>query len=73
MYYRQQQPETSVYPFPGFPSFPGYPGGGNIERRLDQIERVLERHTVRINRLNRRLQRIERQLGYGYDTDFGSF
>ncbi|UOE75756.1 hemolysin XhlA family protein [Parageobacillus thermoglucosidasius] len=58
--YRQQPTQ----PFgPGFPG--GFPGGfGNIQQRLERIERTLERHNDRLNRLNRRLQRVERRLGF---------
>ncbi|BDG46107.1 MULTISPECIES: hypothetical protein [Parageobacillus] len=60
--YRQQ---------PTQPFGPGFPGGfGNIQQRLNRIERTLERHTDRLNRLNRRLQRVERRLGLPTTEEF---
>ena len=43
---------------PGQPSLAGFPGGGfgNVNQRLDRLERQVER-------LDRRVDRIERRLG----------
>ncbi|WP_455662523.1 hypothetical protein [Pradoshia sp.] len=53
---RQQAPNPAF--FPGFPSPP--PPQGGINSRLDQLER-------QINRLNRRVSRIENVLGIRED------
>lgn len=75
MYDYRQQPSGA---YPGYPTPGGAPGGypggypgfpGNIEQRLNRIERTLERQGERINRLNRRLQRVERQLGIPFSGD----
>jgi hypothetical protein len=72
----RQQPPTQPFG-PGYPGTPGgfpggYPGGfpGNIQQQLNRIERTLERHTDRLNRLNRRLQRVERRLGLPFTEEF---
>ncbi|MCH1625369.1 hypothetical protein [Fredinandcohnia quinoae] len=59
MYYYdyRQQPQ-------GF--FPGMPGGaGNVNRRIDQLEREVQRMQRELDRLDRRVDRIERRLGFG--------
>ncbi len=58
--------------FPGTPTFPGTPGfpSGSLERRVDRLERITERQQQQINNLNRRLQRVERQLGFPFSSDF---
>lgn len=67
MYYRQQG-QGFYIPIPGFQG----QGGGNIDQRLDRLERQVERLDRRYDRLNRRLQRVERQLGYqqNYGDDY---
>ena len=45
--------------------FPGFPGGGNVNQRLDRLERQIERLDRRIDQLDRRVDRIERRFGMG--------
>jgi hypothetical protein len=73
MYDYRQFPETQFYP--GFPFFPPTPAPGpgptprprprDLELRVTQLERVTQRQGEEIERLNRRLRRLERQLGFG--------
>ncbi len=46
-----------------FPGFPG--GGGNVNQRLDRLERQIERIDRRIDQLDRRVDRLERRFGMG--------
>ncbi|TCN24377.1 hypothetical protein [Mesobacillus foraminis] len=43
--------------------FPGFPGGGNVNQRLERLERQVQRLGNQINQLDRRVDRIERRLG----------
>lgn len=70
MYDYRQFPETQFYP--GFPFFPPTPGPTptpprprDLELRVAQLERMTQRQGAEIERLNRRLNRLERQLGFG--------
>lgn len=71
MYDYRQFPESQFYP--GFPFFPPAPSPGptpgprprDLELRVAQLERTTQRQGVEIERLNRRLNRLERQLGFG--------
>ncbi|RXI98645.1 hypothetical protein DS745_20230 [Anaerobacillus alkaliphilus] len=70
MYDYRQFPENQFYP--GFPFFPPGPTPGptpprprDLELRVTQLERVTQRQGEEIERLNRRLRRLERQLGFG--------
>lgn len=49
--------------------FPGFPGG-NVNQRLDRLERQLERLDRRVDQLDRRVDRVERRLGLRQETDF---
>jgi tetrahydromethanopterin S-methyltransferase subunit G len=60
MYYRQQGQGLFL---PGTPG--GFPIGGNVNARLDRLERQVDRLERQVDRLNRRLDRIERRLGLG--------
>lgn len=51
-----------------FPGFPGG-GGGNVNQRLDRLERQFDRLERQINQLDRRVDRIERRLGMGQGRD----
>lgn len=51
MDYRQQ---GQFFPFPG----------GNVNQRLDRLERQVQRLGNQIDRLDRRVDRIERRLGF---------
>lgn len=51
--------------------FPGFPGGGNVNQRLERLERQMQRLGNQIDRidrrvdqLDRRVDRIERRLGF---------
>jgi hypothetical protein len=59
--------------FPGGGGFPGggFPGGGfgGFNRRLEQVERDLQRVVRRLDQLDRRVDRIERRLGIRTDYD----
>lgn len=55
MYYRQQQGQGMFFP----PLFPG----GDVNRRLERMERQIQRLDNRVNRLERRMERVERRLG----------
>ncbi|MFS0822349.1 hypothetical protein [Bacillus sp. 1P02SD] len=57
----RQQPQGF---FPGTPGFPGG-GSGNVNLRLDRLERQMQRLQNQIDRLDRRVDRIERRLGFG--------
>jgi hypothetical protein len=52
------------FPGGGFPGggFPGG-GGGQTDRRLDRLERQVQRIDQRLDQLDRRVDRIERRLG----------
>lgn len=67
MYDYRQFPDTQFYP--GFPFFPPAPTPPlrprDLELRVTQLERVTQRQGEEIERLNRRLRRLERQLGFG--------
>lgn len=53
---RQQAPPSPTL-LPGFPGIPGFPPqGGGTNARIEQLQRE-------INRLNRRVNRIENMLG----------
>lgn len=62
MDYYRQLPQTQF--FPGFP-FPPGPGPRDLERRVSQLERIVQRQGQEIDQLNRRLRRLERPIGYG--------
>ncbi|WP_210364866.1 hypothetical protein [Bacillus sp. REN3] len=66
MNYRQHGQEL-YFPIPGGPGYPGgpgIPGGGNVNQRLDRLER-------QVDRLDRRVGRIERRLGIrDHDQEF---
>jgi len=71
MDYYRQLPETQFFPGFPFPPFPG-PGPGptpprprDLERRVSQLERIVQRQGQEIEQLNRRLRRLERPIGYG--------
>lgn len=54
--------------YDGRQQFPGqqFPGGfGQLNQRLNRIERTLERQQRQIDRLDNRVDRIERRLGLG--------
>ena len=55
-----------------FPGFPGG-GGGDINSRLDRLERQIERLDRRIDQQDRRLDRIERRLGLRQDTEYTEY
>jgi hypothetical protein len=59
--YQIQDPRQ--YPGGGFPGggFPGG-GGGQTDRRLDRLERQIQRIDQRLDQLDRRVDRIERRL-----------
>ncbi|QOY33799.1 hypothetical protein AWH56_013635 [Anaerobacillus isosaccharinicus] len=71
MYDYRQFPGTQYYP--GFPFFPPTPSPGptpsprprDLELRVTQLERTTQRQGAEIERLTRRLNRLERQLGFG--------
>lgn len=70
MDYYRQFPEAQFYP--GFP-FPPQPGPTpapprprDLERRVAQLERTVQRQGEQINELNRRVRRLERQTGHGF-------
>jgi hypothetical protein len=66
MYDYRQQPGVYL-PIPGFPSYPGgTPGGGNVDRRLDRLERQVQQNAREIERLERRVERLERRPGGGF-------
>lgn len=76
MYDYQQYPEGQFqYPeaqlYPGFPFFPPTPTPSpiprprDLERRVTQLERTTQRQGEEIERLNRRVRRLERQIGFG--------
>lgn len=56
-------PVSSPGPGPGpvIPPFP--PGGGDVQRRLTQLEREVQRQGNEIQRLDRRVDRLERITG----------
>lgn len=57
----QEFPQQDPRQFPGG----GYPGGGGgqTDRRLDRLERQVQRIDQRLDQLDRRVDRIERRLG----------
>lgn len=57
--------------FPGGGGFPGggFPGFGGFNRRLEQVERDLQRAARRLDQLDRRVDRIERRLGIRTDYE----
>ncbi len=71
MYDYRQLPDSQTYfGFPQFPPGPGptpgpfpTPRPRELELRVLQLERTVQRQGEEIERLNRRLRRIERQLG----------
>ncbi len=70
MYKYRQFPENQFYP--GFPFFPASsPSNGtslrprDLELRVVQLERLTQRQGEEIERITRRLVRLERQLGFG--------
>ena len=69
MYDYRQYPEAQFYP--GFPFFPPAPSPTlpprprDLELRVTQLERITQRQGEEIERLNRRLRRLERQFGFG--------
>jgi hypothetical protein len=73
MYDYRQFPDAQTQFFPGFPFFPPTPGPGpgpgpiprDLERRVAQLERITQRQGEEIERLNRRVRRLERQMGFG--------
>lgn len=54
-------PSPGPGPGPVFPPFP--PGGGDVQRRLMQLEREVQRQGNEIIRLDRRVDRLERITG----------
>ena len=56
--------KAKVFTSGGFPGG-GFPGGGfgNVNQRLDRLERQIERLDRRIDQLDRRVDRIERRFG----------
>jgi hypothetical protein len=58
-----QDPRQFQVPGGGFPGggFPGG-GGGQTDRRLDRLERQIQRIDQRLDQLDRRVDRIERRL-----------
>jgi hypothetical protein len=81
MDYYRQFPEVQIFPGFPFPPGPGGPGPGpgpggpgpgpgastrELERRVNQLERVVQRQGEEIRELNRRVRRLERPYGTGY-------
>ncbi|WNF36114.1 hypothetical protein RJD24_16915 [Bacillaceae bacterium IKA-2] len=63
----RQFPETQFFPGFPFPPTPGpTPGPRDLERRVSQLERIVQRQGREIEQLNRRLRRLERPIGHGY-------
>jgi hypothetical protein len=54
----QQDPRQFQIPGGGFPGG----GGGQTDRRLDRLERQIQRIDQRLDQLDRRVDRIERRL-----------
>ncbi|WP_396897519.1 hypothetical protein [Niallia endozanthoxylica] len=67
-------PFDQVYPLidyrqQGTQFFPGFPGG-NVNQRIERLERQIERLDRRMDQVDRRLDRIERRLGMRQEEQY---